>query len=146
MITLRNALAASLALATINLALPAAAQSGESQCIVAGRLSDEARWAPRMAGVDLLAQDGRAITAADKPSLSNVRQVRLAAPALLSRCDGEGQLVRGPDNAGPKSPAPAIGPGVVAVEAVSYPKLRRGGQLVELRLTVPADRVVMLTR
>ena len=41
---------------------------------------------------------------------------------------------------------PAIGPGVVVVEAVNYPKLRRGGELVELKLTVPAERVTMMTR
>jgi hypothetical protein len=29
---------------------------------------------------------------------------------------------------------------------VNYPKLRRGGELVELRLTVPAERVTMVTR
>ena len=120
--------------------------AGDNNCILAGRLSDEARWAPRMAGVELLGQDGRAVTSADKQSLLGVKQVRLAAPALLSRCDGNGQLALGPDSPGAKGPVPAIGPGVVAVESVSFPKLRRGGEMVELKLTVPADRVVMLTR
>jgi hypothetical protein len=41
---------------------------------------------------------------------------------------------------------PAIGPGAVAVESVSFPKMRRGGELVELKLTVPAERVTMVTR
>ena len=35
---------------------------------------------------------------------------------------------------------------VVDVEAVNYPKLRTGGELVELRVRVPAERVVLLTR
>ena len=120
--------------------------AGDNNCILAGRLSDEARWAPRMAGVELLGQDGRAVTSADKQSLLGVKQVRLAAPALLSRCDGNGQLALGPDSPGAKGPVPAIGPGVVAVESVSFPKLRRGGEMVELKLTVPAERVTMITR
>ncbi len=128
-------------------AISAHAQStGENSCIVAGRLSDDARWAPRMAGVQLLGQDGRAVTASDKQALAAVRQVRLSAPALLSRCDGDGQLAVGPETPGPKARVPAIGVGVVPVEAVSFPKLRRGGELVELKLTVPAERVTMVMR
>ncbi|MDB5874151.1 MAG: hypothetical protein JWQ07_3593 [Ramlibacter sp.] len=144
--TLRTAVAAGLAFAAAAIALPSSAQVEAGNCILAGRLSDDAKWAPRMAGVELLGQDGRAVTGADKQALSGVRQVKLSAPALLSRCDGSAQLALGPDAPGPKAKVPAIGPGVVAVEAVSFPKLRRGGELVELRLAVPADRVVMLTR
>jgi hypothetical protein len=120
--------------------------AGDNNCIIAGRLSDQARWAPRMTGVELLGQDGKAVTAADKHSLAGVRQVRLGSPALLSRCDGSGQLAVGPDTPGAKSPVPAIGPGTVAVESVSFPKMRRGGELVELKLAVPAERVTMVTR
>ena len=65
----------------------------------------------------------------------------MSAPALLSRCDGNYQLALGPEAPGgkpdAKPPAAKIGPGVLQVEAVSFPKLRRGGELVELRLTVP---------
>ena len=140
----RLALACGIALAA---AAPSYAQgAGENSCILAGRLSEQARWAPRMAGVQLLGQDGRAVTSSDKQALSAVRQVRLSAPALLSRCDGDGQLALGPDTAGPKERVPAIGRGVVPVEAVSFPKLRRGGELVELKITVPAERVTLLTR
>jgi hypothetical protein len=135
---LRIALACGLALGALPFSY---AQSAGERCIVAGRLNDEARWAPRMAGVELLGQDGRAVTSADKKALSRVRQARLSAPALLSRCDGNGQLALGPDAAGPKGAGavPAVGPGVVAVESVSFPKLRRGGEMVELKLTVPAE-------
>jgi hypothetical protein len=137
----RTALACALALAT----LPCLAQTIDASCIVAGRLGDSG-WAPRMQGVQLLGQDGRAVTGSDKASLAMVKQVRLSAPALLSRCDGGNELALGPDVPGAKAPVPAIGPGVVPVEAVNFPKLRRGGELVELKLTVPAERVTMVTR
>ncbi len=141
---LRIGLACALSLAA---AAPAYAQgAGENSCIVAGRLSDQARWAPRMPGVQLLGPDGRAVTAADKQALAAVRQARLSARALLSRCDGDAELALGPDTPGTKQRVPAIGPGLVPVESVSFPKLRRGGELVELKLTVPAERVTLVTR
>ena len=144
MFTLRLSVLAAGAIFTAT-ALPSFAQTVEASCIVAGRLGDPG-WAPRMPGVTLLAHDGRPVTASDKASLGSVRQVRLSAPALLSRCDGSGELAAGPDSPGAKSAVPAIGPGVVAVEAVSFPKLRRGGELVELRVAAPAERVTMVTR
>ena len=137
----RVACACALALASLS----SFAQTTDANCIVAGRLG-ETGWAPRMQGIQLLAQDGRAITASDKASLAAVKQVRLFEPALLSRCDGSNELALGPDVPGAKAPVPALGPGVVSVEAVNYPKLRRGGELVELKLTVPAQRVMMVTR
>jgi hypothetical protein len=140
----RIALACGLSLVAATSAF--AQTAGDNSCILAGRLSDEARWAPRMTGVELLGQDGRAIISADKQALSAVRQVRLSAPALLSRCDGNGQLALGPDSPGTKGRVPAVGPGVIPVESVSFPKLRRGGEMVELKLTVPAERVTMVTR
>ena len=141
MTLVRTALACAVALA----ALPSFAQTTDANCILAGRLGDSG-WAPRMQGVQLLGQDGRAVTGSDKSSLAAVKQVRLSVPALLSRCDGNKELALGPDTPGAKAPVPAIGPGVVAVEAVNFPKLRRGGELVELKLTVPADRVTMVSR
>ena len=143
MTSIRTALACALALAAA--ALPSFAQTTGGNCIIAGRLGDNG-WAPRMQGVQLLGADGRALTRADKSSLAAVRQVRLSSPALLSRCDGNGELALGPDAPGAKSAVPAIGPGVVPVESVSFPRLRRGGELVELKLTVAAERVTMLTR
>jgi hypothetical protein len=137
----RHALACAIALASLS----SLAQTTDASCIVAGRLG-ETGWAPRLQGVQLLGQDGRAITGADKASLANVKQVRLSVPALLSRCDGSNELALGPETPGAKAPVPANGPGVVPVEGVNYPKLRRGGELVELRLTVPAERVTMVTR
>jgi hypothetical protein len=99
-----------------------------------------------MQGVQLLGADGKAVTSAGKQALATVKSVRLSSPALLSRCDGNGELALGPDAVGPKGKAPAIGAGVVAVESVSFPKLRRGGELVELKLAVPADRVLLVSR
>lgn len=149
MTTLRNALACSLALAIITFAFPASAQGGDDNCILAGRITGDQRWAPRLAGVQLLARDGRTISGASKQVLAGVRQVRLTQPALLSHCDGNRELARADDlppfTKGPVAAASA-GPGLLAVESVSFPKLRAGGELVELKLTVPADRVVMLTR
>ena len=144
MTSFRFALAGALALAAFTSSF--AQGAGDNSCIVAGRLNGDARWAPRLAGVQLLGQDGRAVTSADKQALSGVKQVRLSAPALLSRCDGDAQLALGPDAPGAKGPVPAIARGTVAVESVSFPKLRRGGELVELKLTVPAERVTMVTR
>ena len=125
--------------------LCAHAQADSSQCLVAGRLSD-GRWAPRMQGVQLLDSAGKAVTSPSKSALASVRQVRLSAPALLSRCDGDAQLALGEEQPATKRPAPAVRAGTLAVEAVSYPKLRRGGELVELQVSVPPERVTMLTR
>lgn len=122
------------------------AQGSEGSCIVAGRLGTDGYWAPRFESVQLLGADGQALPGGGKQTLAAVRQVRLSAPALLSRCDGNAVLTPGPDSPGAKMPVPAVGPGVVTVESVSFPKLRTGGELVELKLAVPAERVVMLTR
>jgi hypothetical protein len=130
------------------LAAPAFAQTGEGNCLLAGRLSMEQQWAPRFSGVQLLGQDGKAISSSDKQALANVRQVRLTQSALLSRCDGDRELALGDESPGAKTKVPAAkaGPGLLAVESVNFPKMRRGGELVELKVNVPADRVVMLSR
>jgi hypothetical protein len=134
----------SLAAAAV-LAAPAFAQS-DAQCIVAGRVSD-AQWAPRFNGVQLLAANGQAVTGSSKQALAGVKQARLAQPALLSRCDGDKPLFHADDEpAGRKGPVAALSAGVVDVESVAFPKLRTRGELVELRVRAPAERVVSLTR
>lgn len=138
---LRLSIAGALALA---FGASAFAQAG-GQCILAGRLGDSG-WAPRMQGVELMGADGRAIASADKQALAGVKQARLSSPALLSTCDGAAELALGPQTPGPKEAVPAVGPGVVIVEAVNFPRLRRGGELVELRISVPAERVTLLRR
>ena len=131
--------------ATALLAAPAFAQS-DAQCIVAGRLSDGA-WAPRFAGVQLLGANGQALSGSSRQALTGAKQVRLSQPALLSRCNGEQPLLNADSEpAGRKTEVPALSAGVVSVEGVSFPKLRTGGELVELRVRVPGERLVMLTR
>jgi hypothetical protein len=127
------------------LAAPAFAQS-DVQCIVAGRLSDGA-WAPRLSGVQLLGANGQVVAGTSRQALAGTKQVRLSQPALLSRCNGEQPLLNADSEpAGRKTEVPALSAGVVSVEGVSFPKLRTGGELVELRVRVPGERVVMLTR
>lgn len=135
-------LATTLAAATVT---PALAQEPSASCILAGRIG-ETGWAPRMPGVALLGANGQPVTRADRQGLAAVRQVRLSAPALLSRCDGNNELAPGEDPPRAKSAVPAAAAGVHGVEAVSFPRLRRGGELVELRLTMAADKVVSVTR
>jgi hypothetical protein len=133
-----------LAAATV-LAVPAFAQSN-GQCIVAGRLG-ETGWAPRFAGVQLLGADGKALAAPTRSALAGVKQVRLAQPALLSKCDGDKPLANADSEpAGTKSPVTAVSAGVLDVEGVAFPTLRTGGTLVELRVRAAPERVVMLTR
>lgn len=131
-----------LAAAAAFLAFSAAAQT-DGSCIVAGRVSG-GQWAPQFAGVQLLGANAQVVNGAGKNALAGVKQARIAQPALLSRC---GELtVADNEPAGSKSQVPALSAGVVDVEAVSYSKLRTGGELVELRVRAPAERVVMLTR
>ena len=74
-----------------------------------------------------------------------VKTAELSRPALLSRCDGNLPLASGDSEpAGKKAQPAAAARGTVTVEAVSFPKLRSGGELVELRVRVPANRLVML--
>ena len=111
--------------------LPSVAQDEVGQCILAGRLGDGQRWAPRFAGVQLLGQDGRVLAASGKEALAGVRQARLAQSALLSRCDGNRELARADDQPpGQRGQVPAVSAGLVDVEAVAFPKLRTGGELV----------------
>jgi hypothetical protein len=127
------------------LAAPAFAQS-DAQCILAGRVSD-GQWAPRFDGVQLLGADGKPVARGSREALAGVTQARLARPALLSSCNGDTPLASGDNEpAGRKTRVPALSRGTVAVEAVAFPKLKTGGELVELRVKVPGERVVMVSR
>jgi hypothetical protein len=145
---LRTPLPAAIGLAlSCALVGPASAQTDAGTCVLAGRITAQQTWAPRFAGVQLLAEGGKVVTAANKQALGGVRQVKLSQPALLSRCDGNNELTRADNEpAGAKAQVPAVSAGLVDVEAVAFPKLRTGGELVELRVRLPAERVVMLTR
>ena len=148
MVHYRTALVAALAALAAAAALTSSAQQlNAGQCIVAGRVTDQQKWAPKFDGLQLMAARGRIVTSADRTALADVQQVRIMKPALLTKCDGDGDLMRADEQpVVPKEPVPAVGPGVVDVEGVSFPKLRRGGELVELRLKLPLERVVMVKR
>jgi hypothetical protein len=134
-----------LLVAAAALAAPAFAQS-DAQCILAGRVS-EGTWAPRFDAVQLRGTDGRVIARSSREALAGVKKAELARPALLSRCNGDQPLASADgEPRGQKTQVPALARGTVDVEGVSFPKLRTGGELVELRVRVPAERVVMVTR
>jgi hypothetical protein len=155
--SLHRLAAAALAVAAPLLAQPAAAQGkggqlNAGQCIVAGRLNADGKWAPRYEGVELRADKGRVIKRSGKADLSDTRQVRLSQPAVLTRCDGDGEVAKG-DEGGlgsggftDRESVPALSPGLVEVIGVAFPRLRSGGELVELKVKVPLDRLVMVTR
>jgi hypothetical protein len=130
-------------------AAPAGTASADAQCILAGRVDGDQRWAPQARGVELLDAQGKRVTSADKAALASVRQARISSPALLSACNGDQALAKGDDQPNAKktsSPAVSAGNAPVNVEAVSFPPLRVGGTLVELRVSLAPDRVVTLTR
>ncbi len=131
--------------------LPSAAAqplTAEASCILAGRLNSEGQWAPAGRGVQLLGAEGQRIRAANPQTLANVKSVRLSQPVWLAKCNGSQALPDGDASTGSKSPAPALKAGAkpISVQALAYAPLRAGGQWVELRLDVPPERVIMLTR
>ncbi len=142
----RPAPAYSLALATGLLLASAGAQAADASCITAGRLDADGRWAPQFQTVRLLDDAGRALPTRTRADLARVRGVEITQPALLSTCEGERALTRGGDTTTAKAPVPAAKPGRLAVDGVGFPKLQSGGELVELKVQVPPDRVVMVTR
>ncbi len=132
---------------------PGAAQTASTvndlQCVLAGRIDSNQRWAPQARGVELLDAAGKRLTASDKAALGNVKQVRISSPALLSSCNGNQTLPSGDNQAKtPKTQAAAVSANAtpINVDAVGFPPLRVGGELVELRLALPGDRIVSLTR
>ncbi len=123
-------------------------QASEAQCILAGRLNPEGRWAPAASGVQLLDAAGQRISSAGQPKLEAIKAVRIAEPALLAQCNAGQAMADGDAIKSSKSPVPALAAGnaPVPVQATAMLPGRAGGQWVELRLDVPAERVVMLTR
>jgi hypothetical protein len=119
-----------------------------AQCILAGRLDSDQRWAPQVRGMVLLDAAGQPVRGAGVQALSAVKSVRVSQPALLSSCNGNQSLQAGDASTGQKSPAPAVSasPTPIPVQAINFPPLRVGGSLVELQLQLPSDRVIVLTR
>jgi hypothetical protein len=125
------------------------ADADGARCILAGRLDTNQRWAPQARGIELLDSNGKRVLTSDKSALGTVKQVRISSPALLSQCNGNQALAKGDDLARiAKGTVPAVSANAepVTVQAVAFPPLKVGGDLVELRLDVQPQRVVNLTR
>jgi hypothetical protein len=123
------------------------AHASDVACITAGRLDSNGQWAPKFDSVRLLDGLGRAISSSKKDELKNLQVLEIAEPALLSACLGDKPMTPADGSqAQTKSPVPAAKPGRVAVLGVGYPQLRVGGALVEVKVQVTADQIVMLTR
>lgn len=117
-------------------------------CILAGRLGESGRWAPRTPGVSLHDAQGAAVSAATRDALAQVRQLRLSRSATLTTCDGDGaSLAAGPDMADGRGPVPIVtaGSGFIPVLAVHHPRSRLG-QWVELQVQVPPERLGVAAR
>jgi len=118
----------------------------ETSCITAGRFNADGKWSPQFQSVKLLDDTGRSLSVKLKSELVLVRGVELLEPALLSGCEGERALTRGTDVITDKAPVPAAKPGRHNVIGLGFPKLQIGGELVELKLQVNTDQIVMITR
>ena len=94
----------------------------------------------------MLDDAGLSLSVKLKSELALVRGVELLEPALLSGCEGDRALTRGTDVITNKAPVPAVKPGRHNVIGLGFPKLQIGGELVELKLQVNADQIVMITR
>jgi hypothetical protein len=130
-------------------AVAQAAQAADvNACIFAGRLNTEGRWAPLASGLTLLDANGKPLAQQGKAALDNAKAVRINKNALLAQCNGNQALPSGDASQGSKSPAPALSAGSAAIPilATAYAPVSAGGQWVELKLDVPPQRVVMLTR
>lgn len=124
-----------------------AAQASEPVCITAGRLNAQGQWAPKLDAIRLLDAAGRTISSASQADMKNVQTLEITQPALLSACEGDRPLTSADGSqAQPKAPVPAAKPGRLAVLGLSYPPLRVGGVLVEVKVRVPADQIVMVMR
>jgi hypothetical protein len=96
--------------------------------------------------VRLLDEAGKPLPVKSKSELARVRSVELTEPTLLSVCAGDQPLARGDETPALKGPVPAAKPGRLSVAGVGFPKLQVGGELVELKVTVAPDQIVMMTR
>ena len=122
------------------------ANASETSCITAGRLNADGNWSPQFQSVKLLDDTGRSLSVKLKSELTLVRGVELLEPALLSVCEGDRALTRGNDVITNKAPVPAVKSGRHSVIGLGFPRLQIGGELVELKVQVNADQIVMITR
>jgi hypothetical protein len=122
------------------------ANASETSCITAGRFNADGKWSPQFKSVKLLDDSGRSLSVKLKSELALVSGVELLEPALLSGCEGDRALTRGTDVITDKAPVPAAKPGRHNVIGIGFPKLQIGGELVELKVQVNTDQIVMITR
>ena len=122
------------------------ANASEASCITAGRLNADGNWSPQFQSVKLLDDTGRSLFVKRKSELALVRGVELLEPALLSGCEGDRALNRGNDVITDKAPVPAAKSGRYKVIGLGFPKLQIGGELVELKVQLNAEQIVMMTR
>jgi hypothetical protein len=122
------------------------ANASDISCITAGRFNADGKWSPQFQSVKLLDDTGQSLSVKLKSELTLVRGVELLEPALLSGCEGDRALTRGTDVITDKAPVPAAKPGRHSVIGLGFPKLQIGGELVELKVQVNADQIVMFTR
>lgn len=122
------------------------ANASETSCITAGRFNADGKWSPQFKSVKLLDDAGRGLSVKLKSELALVRSVELLEPALLSGCEGDRALTRATNVITDKAPVPAAKPGRHNVIGLGFPKLQIGGELVELKLQVNTDQIVMITR
>lgn len=114
-----------------------------SSCITAGRM-DNSVWAPQFQSVRLLDDAGRILPVKNKSELTQVRALELTEAALLSVCDGNKAVAQG-EGVQTKGAVPAAKPGRFTVAGLGFPKLQNG-ELVEFKLTIAADQIVMISR
>ncbi|MBM3371801.1 MAG: hypothetical protein FJY46_13860 [Betaproteobacteria bacterium] len=129
----------------IYLPVTAVAQNIETGCITAGRLDSGGRWAPQLSSVRLLDNEGKQILVKIKSELNRVRAAALDEATPFSRCEGEKFLKRGDNSPLSEAQVTAIRPGTVTVVGVGFPKLRVGGELVELQVQVGSKEILMVT-
>lgn len=123
------------------------AYASDVACITAGRLDSHGQWAPKFDSVRLLDGLGRAISSSNRDELKNLQALEITEPALLSACLGNKPMTPAVGSqAQTKSPVPAAKPGRVIVVGLGYPQLRVGGTLVEVKVQVSEDQIVMLSR
>ncbi len=126
----------------------AAGAQSDAQCILAGRVSSDGRWAPAASSVHLLGATGERIRGANQTTLASVKAVRLLESTLLAQCNAGQAMADGLSTNGVKSAVPALKAGDVpiAVQAIAMLPGRGLSQWVELRVAVPVERVTLLMR
>jgi hypothetical protein len=111
-----------------------------SQCVVAGRLDDAARWAPRISAVELYNAQGTRVSASDKNALSTVTQMRVIKPVPLSTCNFDAAIAKVDDFAAPLGASKpgylpiTKGSELVPVKGIKFPAIR-SGRLVEIEVS-----------